>query len=53
MMDIKDIFFQWSIGFFIKKNSGNDIENENASNRSLVEELHKTIIKKFNNTYLL
>ena len=34
--------------FFNKKPSGSCIKNENVSNKELAEELHKTIIKKFN-----
>ena len=34
--------------FFDKKTSGSSIKNENISNKELVEELHKTIIRKLN-----
>ena len=34
--------------FFNKKPSGSSMKNENVSNKELAEELHKTIIKKFN-----
>ena len=34
--------------FFDKKTSGKGIKNENISNKELVEELHKPIIRKFN-----
>ena len=42
--------------FFDKKASDSRIKNENISNKELVEELHKSIITKFNKkkyTYLL
>ena len=42
--------------FFDKKASDSRIKNENISNKELVEELHKSIISKFNKkkyTYLL
>ena len=35
-------------GFFDKKFSGSGIKYENISNKQLAEELHKPIIKKFN-----
>ena len=35
--------------FFDKKTSGSGIKNENISNNQLAEELHKPIIRKFNN----
>ena len=34
--------------FFNKKASGSGIKNENISNTKLAEELHKSIIRKFN-----
>ena len=34
--------------FFMKKNSGSGIKNENISNKQLAEGLHKPIIRKFN-----
>ena len=34
--------------FFEQKASGSGIENENISNKELVEELHKPIIRNFN-----
>ena len=34
--------------FFDKKTSGSGIKNENISNKELAEDLHKTIIRKFN-----
>ena len=34
--------------FFDKKTSGSGIKNENISNKELAEELHKSIIRKFN-----
>ena len=33
--------------FFDKKTSGSGINNKNISNKKLAEELHKTIIRKF------
>ena len=42
--------------FFDKKKHASGIINENISNKELAQELHKTIIRKFNNrkyTYLL
>ena len=39
---------QGSIHFFDKKASGSGIKNENISNKELTEELHKSIIRKFN-----
>ena len=33
--------------FFDKKTSGELVKNENISNKRLAEELHKSIIKKF------
>ena len=56
MMDINVDLLQWSIIFIDKKASGSRIKNENISNKELVEELHKSIISKFNKkkyTYLL
>ena len=34
--------------FFYKKTSGSGIKNESISNKQLAEELHKPIIRKFN-----
>ena len=34
--------------FFDKKSSGSGMKNENISNKELAEDLHKTIIRKFN-----
>ena len=34
--------------FFDKKTSGSSVKNENISNKALVKELHKPIIRKFN-----
>ena len=47
MMDIKEVMLQWFINFD-KKTSSSGIKNENISNKELVEELHKPIIRKFN-----
>ena len=46
-MDINEDLLQWSMIFLIKKASANGIKNENISNKKLVEELHKTIFRKF------
>ena len=35
--------------FFNKKNSGSCIKNKNMSDQQLAEELHKAIIRKFEN----
>ena len=47
MMDIKGVLRQWFLNFLIKQTSGGTVKNENISNRELVEELHKPIIRKF------
>ena len=55
MMDINVDLLQWFIHFLIKKTSGgattlankSAVQNKNISNKELAEELHKTIIKKF------
>ena len=39
---------QWFINFLIKKTCGSSIKNENISNKELAEDLHKSIIRKFN-----
>ena len=49
MIDINVGLLQWCIDFLIKKTSGSGIKNENISNKKLVEESHKPIIRKFNN----
>ena len=46
-MDINEDLLQWSMIFLIKKAFVNGIKNENISNKKLVEELHKTIFRKF------
>ena len=38
---------------FDKKTSGSGIKNENISNKESAEELHKTIIRKFNERKLI
>ena len=50
MVDIKEVLLQWVINSLIKKTSGSGIKNKNISNKSeeLSEELHKTVIRKFN-----
>ena len=45
MMIIKEAWRQWFRSFLIKKSSGSGITNE--SNYQLANELHKPIIKKF------
>ena len=53
MMDIKGVLLQSLINFLIKKTSGGTGKNKNISNKELAEELteelHKPIIRKFNN----
>ena len=50
MMDINADFLQWSIYFLIKtKACGSDTKNENISNKELAADLHKPIIKTFEN----
>ena len=39
---------QWVMNFSMKKTSGSGIKNKNISNKELVEELHKPIIRNFN-----
>ena len=48
MMDIKELLLLWFIKFFDKKNpSGSGANNKIKQNQQLVEELHKSIIRKF------
>ena len=49
MMSINVELFQWFINFFDKNTSHSGIENENIPNKNLPEELHKLVIRKFNN----
>ena len=49
MMDIKMDVLQWLTNFFDKETSGGVVRNEILSNKELVEELHKPIIRKFEN----
>ena len=53
MMDIKGVLLQSFINFLIKKTSDGTGKNKNISNKELAEELteelHKPIIRKFNN----
>ena len=49
MMDINADFLQQSIYFLIKKTCGSDTKNENISNKELAADLHKPIIKTFEN----
>ena len=46
-MDIKVDLLQWSINFWMKRSSDSGNKNENISDKQLVEELHKPIIRKF------
>ena len=48
MMYIKEVLLQWSINFFYKKISSSGIKNENISNNEIAKELHKQVIRKFN-----
>ena len=48
-MSINVELFQWFINFFDKNTSHSGIENENIPNKNLPEELHKLVIRKFNN----
>ena len=47
-MDINVDLLQWVMNFSMKKISGSGIKNKNISNKELVEELHKPIIRNFN-----
>ena len=49
MMDIKGVLLQKFMHFLIKKTSGSCIKNKNMSDQQLAEELHKAIIRKFEN----
>ena len=46
MMDIKEVYHQWFIRFE-KKTTIGAVKNETMQNKELAEELHKTIIRKF------
>ena len=48
MMDINEDLFSIVYKFFDKKNSGGTVKNEIISNKELAEELHKPLIRKFN-----
>ena len=48
MMDINVDLLQWFINFFDKKASGSGIKNKNIPKKKLAEELHKSVIRKFN-----
>ena len=48
MMDINVDLLQWFINFFDKKASGSGIKNKNIPKKQLAEELHKSVIRKFN-----
>ena len=48
-MDINADLLQWSINILLKKNSGGAIRNETMYNKELAEELHKPIIRAFEN----
>ena len=45
MMDIKEVYHQWFIRF--EKTPIGAVKNETMQNKELAEELHKTIIRKF------
>ena len=45
MMDIKEAYHQWFIRF--EKTPIGAVKNETMQNKELAEELHKTIIRKF------
>ena len=47
MMNINVDLLQWFTNFFIKETSGGTVKNENIFNKELAEELHKPIIRKF------
>ena len=47
MMDINVDLLQWFINFLIKKRSGSGITSKNISNKELVKELLKPIIRMF------
>ena len=48
MMDIKGGLASMVYTFFDKKTSDSEIKNKNMSNKEVAEELHKSIIRKFN-----
>ena len=48
-MDINVDLLKWFINVSIKKIFGGTVKSENMSDQKLVEELHKPIIRKFNN----
>ena len=48
MMNIKGVLLHWFINFLIKKLLVAVLKNKNISNKELVEELHKPIIRNFN-----
>ena len=47
MMDNNVDLLQWSINF-LTKTSGSGIKNKNISNKESAEELHKPVIREFN-----
>ena len=47
MMDINVDLLQWFINFLIKKTSGCGNKNKNISDKKLLEELHKPIMRKY------
>ena len=54
MMVIREILLQWFINFFFdKKSSGGVVKSEMMQNKQLVEELHKTIIRKLEKESIL
>ena len=48
MMDVNVDLFHWIIIFFDKKTSGGTVKKEIMSNKEAAKELHKPIIKRFN-----
>ena len=48
MIDINVDLLQWFVNFFDKKASGSGIKNKNIPKKQLAEELHKSVIRKFN-----
>ena len=47
MLGIKEVLVQWFTNSLIKKSSVGGIKNENMSDQQLAKELHKPIIRKF------
>ena len=54
-MNFKEVLLRWFIDFFDKKSSS-VVKNDSISNQEMAEDLHKPIVKKFENdkcTHLL